>query len=280
MSGHDKHHFAPDLLLGGNPETFPGVKLLDAETAVLPEHDERHVAAQVDVIRIGIVDSQRKPQRIARGDSFGKPREGDVHKAGRMEMRIDEPRETLAVGQYDAPNAARRVGFVIRRLDQHFAAGKARIVVTELPLVGPVADIGLAVGLSAGIEGVFGCNGVTVAENDGTAVGDFGDLPVTGAVVEHFVTDAQRIEDHHQPRQGDQGERHPPHAHQVAARPGMTPGVGEERIEQSEHGDDHPLGLDVSAQRRKQKKTINAAGMNFSERSTAFCGFTAIHDRT
>ena len=191
-----------------------------------------------------------------------------------MEMRIDEPRETLAVGQYDAPDAARRIGFVIRRLDQHFAAGKARIVVTELPLVGPVADIGLAVGLSAGIEGVFGRDGVTVAENDGTAVGDFGDLPVTGAVVEHFVTDAQRIEDHHQPRQGDQGERHPPHAHQVAECPGMTPGVGEERIEQSEHGDDHPLGLDVSAQRRKQKKD-DKRRRNESQR--AFDGVLRLH---
>ena len=178
-----------------------------------------------------------------------------------MESRIDEPGETPAVGHREGPHlpGAVRDG-PVRAFDEHFAADELRIVVAELPLMRTVTDIGLAVGLAARIERIFGRNGVTVAENHRTAVGLGGDGCVTLRIVEHLETDAQRVEDHHQPHQDDQSDGHAPGPHHVTARAGMPPRIGEQHVDQSEAGDDHPLGLDVTAQRREHEEDDEGHG--------------------
>lgn len=193
-----------------------------------------------------------------------------------MEMRVDKPREAFAVGQHDAPDAARGIRPVVRRFDQHLVSCEARIVIAELPLVRTVTDIGLAVGLLPGIKGVFGRDGIAMAENDGAAAGDPGDPAVAGRIVEDLETQTQRIEDHFEAHQTGKEDGRQPGTHQVTPRAGMPAGIGEKRIDQAENGDDHPLGLHVTAKCREQEKTMNATGINFSARSTAFCGFTAI----
>lgn len=255
---------------------LPRIEFLDTEAAVLPKHHERPVAANPDLIGVRIRYPQRQTQRIARGDLFGQPRKGNIHKARRMEMRVDKPREAFAVGQHDAPDAARGIRPVVRRFDQHLVSCEARIVIAELPLVRTVTDIGLAVGLLPGIKGVFGRDGIAMAENDGAAAGDPGDPAVAGRIVEDLETQTQRIEDHFEAHQTGKEDGRQPGTHQVTPRAGMPAGIGEKRIDQAENGDDHPLGLHVTAKCREQEKTMNATGINFSARSTAFCGFTAI----
>ena len=137
---------------------------------------------------------------------------------------------------------------------------EARIVIAELPLVRTVADIGLAVGLAPGIEGVFGRDGIAMAENDGAAVGDPGDPAVARRIVEDLETQAQRIEDHFETYQTDQQNGRQPGAHQVTPRAGMPAGIGEKRIDQAENGDDHPLGLHVTAECREQEKNDERHG--------------------
>ena len=175
MPRDDEPHLARDCIPGRDLEVLPRIEFLDTEAAVLPKHHERPVAANPDLIGVRIRYPQRQTQRIARGDLFGQPRKGNIHKARRMEMRVDKPREAFAVGQHDAPDAARGIRPVVRRFDQHLVSCEARIVIAELPLVRTVTDIGLAVGLAARIERIFGRNGVTVAENHRTAVGLGGD---------------------------------------------------------------------------------------------------------
>lgn len=105
-SGDDEPHLARDGIPGRDIEMLPRIEFLDAEATVLPEHHERPIPADPNRIGIGVRDAQRQTQRIARNDLFGQPRKGNIHQARRMEMRVDEPREAFAVGQYDAPDAA------------------------------------------------------------------------------------------------------------------------------------------------------------------------------
>lgn len=102
----DEPHLARDGIPGRDIEMLPRIEFLDAEATVLPEHHERPIPADPNRIGIGVRDAQRQTQRIARNDLFGQPRKGNIHQARRMEMRVDEPREAFAVGQYDAPDAA------------------------------------------------------------------------------------------------------------------------------------------------------------------------------
>ena len=126
-----------------------------------------------------------------------------------------------------------------------------------------VADIGLAISLAAGIESIFGRHGIALPEDHRTAVGRFGDGAVARAVVEHLEADAQRIEDHLDTHQRDQRNGHAARPHHVTPRAGMAPRIVEQHVNESETGDDHPLGLHVSPQGREQEEADEGHGQQF-----------------
>lgn len=230
-------------------------KLLNPEPSVFPDHRQAGRPVDRDVVGIGIREGQVQAQRVACGRLLRKPGKGDIDPADRSEIGIDEPRETPPVRQTDRPDAPGCIDSGrCRALDEHLPAGEARVVVAELPLVGPVTDVGLAIGLAARIEAVLGRHRIVVAEDDRTAVGLGGDGPVALRIVEDLEADAQRVEDHLEAHEHKQCEGYTACPHDVAPRAGMAADIAEEHGHESEAGNDHPLRLHVAPEGREQEK--------------------------